>query len=826
MADIIDFKTREKKSVEAKQSGVVKADPTDFTVLTLNSIGEEIPYSFKANEATRNILVTGETGSGKSTSIILPAVQSFIQNDCPGLVLDIKSDLYSSIHAIAKQHNKLDNLVFVGVHDFCESINILASIKTIEQLKNVLTSIKPYSSDQNSYWFYSGLMDVLDVVTIDQWYTDKILKEEYKFDFRVINSYINEPRKTKNIVDKAKSNSDFAPSEIVNLIEKVIREPFSLYPKNDDEMNGADVIQQKMWRSGQISTILTELIKEPFYSKLLNSENPKSLHDYIYKDGKMLVLTVPLEHESTGYLVSKLMREVYFKAVCQNEIDDLDTYKIGPKFNRYTVLVIDEYQFYLNTEQQNGVITDDNWLSISRGYGNINLFATQSISSMYSKSNNLHAVNTIVQNFANKFFLKSGDPATCEHAKFISGGGLFSDLIEAVLLLPLQGKRTGFFKVADNGGMECNIFDYGLNETSTFMNSEEFKNLKKQSADGLKASAVIPPEHDVALTIVSTTEKSLTLSNSALKKRADFVESEIYRAIKGNLKKNSAYLSKHDDLVNKFMTTPKNITFNQDSISNIIAMATSIEEHKAAYKKHMLIHIAEFIKTMREIDISETVSTEDSEGNYLEAPFTEIMKAKERIKIGEKFQEATKKNLNQLANMNIVVITTANSKGFEDFTSIFNTPVTKIIIQDLVKSITDKDYRATKEGSGIIKTINKADIVCFVRGGGDLTHSSFNYYRNAGLIPTIKKINPDCTVITAIGHASDVFLADLYADVSVITPTAAASTLRDALTMSNHFIGHVQHDIDFMAVKDTNVVKKQPKKLSLGSKLLKLFKRS
>lgn len=819
MADIIDFKTAKKLNTDES----LKVDKTDFTVLSINAIGEPENYQFKANEATRNILVLGETGSGKSTSVILPSIQSFIQNDCPGLILDIKADLYSSIHAIATQHNKLDNLVFVGVHDFCESINILASIKTIEQLKNILTSIKPYTSDQNSYWFYSGLMDVLDVVTIDQWYTDKILKEEYKFDFRVINSYINEPRKTKIIVDKAKSDSDFAPSEIVNLIEKVIREPFSLYPKNDDEMNGADVTQQKMWRSGQISTILTELIKEPFYSKLLNRENPKSLHDYIYKDGKMLILTVPLEHESTGYLVSKLMREVYFKAVCQNEIDDLDTYKIGPKFNRYTVLVIDEYQFYLNTEQQNGVITDDNWLSISRGYANINLFATQSISSMYSKSQNTYAVNTIVQNFANKFFLKTGDPATCDHAKFISGGGLFSDLIEAVLLLPLQGRRTGFFKVADNGGMACNIFEYGLNEISTYMNSEEFKKLKKQSADVLKASAVIPPEPDVALTIVSTSEKSVTLSNGALKKRSDFVESEIYRSIKGNLKKNSSFLSNNDELVNKFMSTPKNITFNQDSIPNMIAMATSIEEHKSNYKKHTLIHITEFLELMKELDICDTVASEDSEGNYIEKPVTTTMKAKARIEIGNKIQEATKRNLTQLANTNIVVITTASSKGFEDFTSTFTTPVTKIIIQDLVKAINDKDYRATKEGSGIIKTINKADIVCFVRGGGDLTHPSFNYYRNAGLIPTIKKINPECTVITAIGHASDVFLADLYADVTVITPTAAASTLRDALTMFNHYLGYVQHDIDFIAEKQAKQARPKLKKISLGRGLLKLF---
>lgn len=825
MADIIDFKTKQKKVSTAKQSGEVKEEPTDFTVLTLNSIGEEIPYSFKANEATRNILVTGETGSGKSTSIILPAIQSFIQNDCPGLVLDIKSDLYSSIHAIAKQHNKLDNLVFIGVHGFCESINILASIKTIEQLKNVLSSVKPYDSGPNAYWFHSGLMDVLDVVIIDKWFTEERLKEEYKFDFRKINSYINEPLKTKAMIDKAKNDIDFASAEIVGTINKVIREPFSLYPKNPEEWDGGDVTQQKMWRSGQISTILTELIKEPFYSKLFNAENPKSLHDYIYKDGKMLVLTVPLEHESTGYLVSKLLREVYFKAVCQNEIDDLDTYNIGPKFNRYTVLVIDEYQFYLNTEQQNGVITDENWLSISRGYYNINVFATQSISSMYSKSQNIHAVNTIVQNFANKFFLKSGDPATCEHAKFISGSGLFSELIEAVLLLPLQGRRNGFFKVADNGGMECNIFDYGSNELSTFMNSEQFKKLKKQSADDLKASAVIPPEKDVELTIISTTEKSFTLSNGAIKRRTDFAESDLYRNIKGNLKKHCRFLSDKDELVNKFIGTPKNVVFNEEFIPNIITMATNLGEHKQAYETNMLSHVKTFIQDMRTTDTTTTFASEDNEGNYVEIPATNILKAQKRIENGNNLKEATKKNLAELANMNIVVITTANSKGYEDFTSTFKYDFKKIIIQDLVKTINDKEYRTTKEGSNIIKTINKADIVCFVRGGGDLTHPSFSFYRNAGLIPTIKKINPSCTVVTAIGHASDVFLADLYADHTLITPTAAATFIRDLLVMFNHYMQHVQHDLDFMAEKQAEIKKPEIKKTSLTSRFLKLFSR-
>ncbi|MDY4309899.1 exodeoxyribonuclease VII large subunit [Pseudomonas putida] len=831
MADIIDFKTGKRKGTPANETGLIKEESKDFTVLSLDSLYQEKIYSFKANEATRNILVTGETGSGKSTSIMLPAIQSFIKNDCPGLVLDIKADLYSAIHAIAKQHNKLDNIRFIGVHDFCEEINILASIKTVEQLKNILTSIKPYTSDQNSYWFYSGLMDVLDIVIIDKWFTEDILKEEYHFDFRTIHEYINNPNKTKRIVDNANHEIEFAKKEVVATIEKVIKEPFSLYP-SDDAIHGIEAIeitQQKMWRSGQISTILTELVKEPFHSKLFNRDNPKSLHDYIYKDGKMLVLTVPLEHESTGYLVSKLLREVYFKAVCQNEIDDLDTYKIGIKHNRYTVLVIDEYQFYINTEQQNGVITDDNWLSISRGYGNINLFATQSISSMYSKSKNIYAVDTIVQNFANKFFLKSSDPTTCEHAKFLSGNGLFGDLIESVLLMPKNGKRTGFYKVTDDGGIECDVFNYGNDENCIYMNSDEFKTLKKQSANDLKSSVVKPDESKDQLTIVSTSEKSFTFSNKAAKRKTDFTESELYRAIRGSFKKHSKHLTKNYNLVTKFMNTPQNIVYSANAIDEAVATATKLEAFKSTLAIPYLQQINFFVKSMADIETTNSFVTEDENGNLTDVTVTLQTKLNERLKTAELFERDTNISLNSEIKPNIVVITHQGSNGYQDFVSTISTPVKLIFIQNYIKAIEDKAYRNSKEGTEIFKVISKADIVCFVRGGGDLTHTSFKYYRNAGLVPTVKKINPKCSVITAIGHSPDVFLADLYADESFITPTAAASELNMYIGHFYHYAKEITQDRAYMNSQkenEHNQEKHQPEiKRSFGSKLLSLFKR-
>ncbi|HFQ5875990.1 TPA: exodeoxyribonuclease VII large subunit [Pseudomonas aeruginosa] len=834
MADIIDFKTGKRKETQANETGLIKEESKDFTVLSLDATGFNSNYEFLASEATRNVLVLGQTGSGKSTSIMLPAIHSFIKNDCPGLVLDIKADLYSAIHAIAKQHNKLDNIRFIGVHDFCEEINILASIKTTEQLKNILSSIKPYTSEQNSYWFYSGLMDVMDIVNIHKWYVEEINKEEYRFSFKTINNYISIGSITRKIVDDAFEEIDFAPEAIADSIRKVMREPFSLYPKHEPGQpvseEEVDVSQQKLWRSGQIANILSSLIKEPFHSKLFNDSNSKSLHDYIYEDGKMLVLTVPLEHESTGYLVSKLLREVYFKAVCQNEIDDLDTYKIGPKFNRYTALVIDEYQFYLNTEQQNGVITDDNWLSISRGYRNINLFATQSISSMYSKSQNIHAVNTIVQNFANKIFLTTSDPATCEHAKFLTKdfatGGVVQDLMESVLLSPAAGKRVGVFRVSNKGGILFDAFDYGTNELSKHMNSDEFMSLKKQSANELKASGIKPVIVETGYKIISSTEKGFTTTNGNKKRKADFMKTKLYEDIYNAIDKSVDGDDKNLPLLDNFIFTPHNLTFGENTATDIEKMVAKLNEFKSTKSDSVVDFIRELVGMVAEIDV--TGPNKDPNKTEEEATY-EVLRHQRARRDAAYASYTTHRELIGKSggfDLNVAVITHNNSNGYEDFRStLAENKIAKIIVQDFEKTLTDLEFRKSKQGVDVLRKLKWADVVCVVRGGGDLSHPSFKYYRNDGFVPCIKKINPHCKVITALGHAPNVFLADLYADYSFITPTAAANYINELLSDLAYVLNTILMEQEEDLTENGYAEDTKPVTSSIARKIIGMFKR-
>lgn len=753
-----------------KSSKKIKTPPInktskDFTVLDFNVVGDQPIYSFKANEATRNILITGETGSGKSNNFILPAVQNFIKNDCPGIVFDIKSDLYSSIHAIAKKENKLSNIMFVGVHDFCEDINILSSIKTTEQLKNVLFAMQPAKDEINAKWFYWGINDVLDVVSIHKWYTEEIDRKSYSFDLREINRFILDKEFTRNVVDEALSDIEVAPLHIATAIKKVMTEPFSLYPKtrkgyfgDETDSEDSEVAQQRTWRSGQISAAITEITKDPFYSKLFNTANPKTVHDYIYKEGKLMVLTIPLEHESTGYLVSRLLREVYFKAVCQNEIDDLSQYKIGEAFNRYTVLVIDEYQFYINTVNENGVITDDNWLSISRGFANINVFATQSISSMYSKSKNPFAVDTIVQNFANKVFLKSSDKVTCEHVDFITNGTISGSQASHILLSPYEGERRGIFKMTARGGVRSDIFDYSINTASQYINSDEFKKLKKQSSTLLKSNPIqteLPA--DGTFRISSQTKNFFMLSNGEHVRKIDF---DRLHSVDSLIKAFNHDLAKDEgkEFIRNFITTTGNVAFGDEAVAYMKRIARELKAYEKSQgtKRHALQELDEFNDSLCEIYNKRELSTEDHNQQFI-SKFTEKKNTITRL-VNAHDEDFKLKTL---------AIVEGDAKFMKHFDDRLGSKTAKISAEQLNETLTSLEFRQTEVGSKIVKLLKNADVICLLKCSEATNHQHTSVFNKMSLIPTLKKINPFCSIISALGNSEDVFLADIFADYSL-----------------------------------------------------------
>ncbi len=185
ITNIKDFKKRENPL-----KAVVNNKSQDFSIYQFKD--SKTTHLLKASEATKNVLITGETGQGKTTNVLLPMIQSLLVNDCPGLILDIKADLYADIQVIAEQNNLTDRIVYVGVENFCTDINLLASIKNLSQLKGCLSSIKPYSNERNEYWWTSGLQDVIDAVSLQEYLYKEVYKEDFTYNIKDINSIITD----------------------------------------------------------------------------------------------------------------------------------------------------------------------------------------------------------------------------------------------------------------------------------------------------------------------------------------------------------------------------------------------------------------------------------------------------------------------------------------------------------------------------------------------------------------------------------------------------------------------------------------------------------
>ena len=552
-----------------------------MNIINLNSLNKK-NIKLSLAESTKNILITGSTGSGKSTSILLPMLKNLIKNDCPGLVLDIKAELYSHIYTIAKDMGLLSKIYFVGTFEFCEKINILNSVTNIIQLENVINAMKPYKQENDGYWWYSGVKDLIDVIKVHEWYVTKIEDEKYIYDFKMFDNYINKKKYTKNLINHIENYKSDMPDEIERILNRIKLEPFSLYNDSKD----VDVKNQKMWRSGKVSAVLSNFINEPFYEQFNDSLSTKTIHDLIYKENKIIILITPIEYEHVGHILGKLIREIFFKAVLSNNKKQLHNYKIGLEYNRFTFLMIDEYQFYINGDAKNGVITDNSWMGISRGYGNINIFATQSLSSLLAESQNSYIVDTIVQNCVNEIHLQLKDEKTYNHLKFISDT---SDNIN-LLKTPKNRERVGFCRFSDNGITSNYMVNLSKSDESLYFQNKDYiekNNLNSDELDDIKKISYKTNYNDFSY--ISKISNDFIITDNLQKiKFDDYYNIDEINELFIYFKSKPNILHKKNDY-KKYLIGPKNIIFSDPQLIDKNKSIINFFEKKTNYDLNLII---------------------------------------------------------------------------------------------------------------------------------------------------------------------------------------------------------------------------------------------
>lgn len=124
-------------------------------------------HSISFAEAVRSTLIIGGTGSGKTSSLVLPMCHSLLKAGFGGLIIDVKGNMGQQVRQIARASGCEADIVEFGSSSHACKTNLLESMREHEtaSLFNVLAT-SGVAHDPNVAWHQKGSRMAQDVATV------------------------------------------------------------------------------------------------------------------------------------------------------------------------------------------------------------------------------------------------------------------------------------------------------------------------------------------------------------------------------------------------------------------------------------------------------------------------------------------------------------------------------------------------------------------------------------------------------------------------------------------------------------------------------------
>lgn len=477
MNNVTELKIINKIDKVSKANTNASEKNNDVIFSMLNENKKEIDISSK--ELTKNLIVLGETGTGKTTQVIAPILENLIKNNHAGLILDIKGNLYKYVYNFAKKNGREKDIVAFGVNKYSQPINLLKNI-TKEELKTKLKKTAGYvAGNHNAEFIMSGINDILSVFVLykaykrirSSNYNGSLKKEDInKTTLKRIIKLVYDTEYLKDIYIYLSENKNLMTEEEEDIFNTTQENEFSLF-KGIKDFNKAEAIykEQKGWRSLQIIDTLNligEETKECFYNE--NSNYEIDFEKLIYEENKIVLVycdKIKSYNDINNEFVE--VKNKFYETI-------LSDYKKYDRNNKYTFMVIDEYQTMINKKDFTGglnEVSDNEFLSLSRESNHINVCCTQSVSSLLSMVEDKTKVLSIYQNFSNKICFKTSDINTLS---FLFFGNIENGYY-------LTRAKQGEFFISYNDNNETNVIT-----KASINNVRKYSELKTSNIYGIE----------------------------------------------------------------------------------------------------------------------------------------------------------------------------------------------------------------------------------------------------------------------------------------------------------------------------------------------------
>lgn len=387
------------KNITFPQNSPQKSEENNKLKLLIGNDSENHNIFIDENGLYQNFLITGTTGSGKTSSAMYPITKQLIKyhnNKIGMLILDVKGNFYKQVKKFCTMFDREDDLVTIEIggkykYNPLHKPN-LSPLVLANRLKTILLLFSENNSD--SYW--------LDKV-------EQVFSEAIKLCRLYNNNYVNFLELHKLITDNnyfLEKISDIKTLFQQNkLSEKQSYDCLTAITFFENEFNKLDsrvlsIIKSEITRITNL--FISDLdILNTFCSKNIEDLNFPGFEDVI-NNKKIVVLNMNIAKNKN---LSKVIA-AYLKLDFQDEV----LQSIENNKAQTTAFICDEYHEYATD-------TDANFFALSREAKCINVIATQSYTSILNTLKNEYSTKVIIQNLINKIWFRTDDMFTIEEAQ-------------------------------------------------------------------------------------------------------------------------------------------------------------------------------------------------------------------------------------------------------------------------------------------------------------------------------------------------------------------------------------------------------------------------
>ena len=344
-------------------------------------------------DACQNIVILGAIGSGKTTRAMHPLLIQLLDQDCGGLIFDIKGDFQKAVVKFASMTKR--QVIVVGVNQ--DPLNLLEGLSP-EMASSFLKSalLLAGNARTDSFWIDTSVelcRNALGVLSfVPEHYT---LKGLYL--------YLFEKSFAKEVADQLPPQKpDSAEDRLLKSYQQYINSVFSSF--DEKVRNGV---------LANVSQILSSFQHPDLIDAFCTPKNPTHRMESVL-EGTIYVVDMPLARFGLAGKVIYTLIKLRFFNVMQQRALHLEWNQTRPVF-----FMCDEYQEIVSCNKDG--LSDLNFWDKSRSSHTIGIISAQSVSSFYAAIGERDLVHALLQNFRQKLVFRVEDDWTISYCNRLLG---------------------------------------------------------------------------------------------------------------------------------------------------------------------------------------------------------------------------------------------------------------------------------------------------------------------------------------------------------------------------------------------------------------------